>query len=212
MKIASFPQIHEMPTHRELRNLTQCLYYATAKANSVTAFVGIMYYPALHVLTRAHKPGFTLSQDTITGQYWHNELSLCCLLVVVVFPSNKSLKKWHLSLHWWAGKQQTLQWPVHHTLNCPPASWSCRVQCSRPCCTVSCLRPRGFVRGLIGAKVHQLSSSPTMLVALSSLHNASIILSKWAEISETGGFNPPSESKHSLKKKKKGAIQTAKAK
>ena len=40
-----------------------------------------------------------------------------------------------------------------------------------------------------------------MLVALSSLHNVSIILSKWAEISETGGFNPPSEWKDPFEKK-----------
>lgn len=41
-----------------------------------------------------------------------------------------------------------------------------------------------------------------MLVALSSLHNVSIVLSKWAEISETGGFSPPSKSKHPFFKKK----------
>lgn len=54
MRIASLPQIHVVPMHCELRNLTQCLYYATAKANSVTALVGIMYYQVLHVPNRAH--------------------------------------------------------------------------------------------------------------------------------------------------------------
>lgn len=69
-----------MPTHRELRNLTQCLYYATAKANSVTAFVGIMYYWVLYVLTRAHKPGSRASLWLKTQLLDSTDMSEVCVV------------------------------------------------------------------------------------------------------------------------------------
>lgn len=37
MRTAALPRVYEMPTHCKLRNLSQCLHYATAKANRVRA-------------------------------------------------------------------------------------------------------------------------------------------------------------------------------
>lgn len=213
MRITPLPWINEMPTHYEMRNLTQCITQL-AKATSVTALAGITHYQALHVPTTAHEqPGFRAS---LWPEALHSRQLLdssdifskvCIVLWLRSFPQTLTVLRSFIFLcNDEQDNSQHCSDLVIILLSWPTASRSCKAECSWSCLAISCLRLLGYVEGVLEADVRQLSSIPPMLIAPSP---QCIILRKWAEISGAGGFNPPSKSNHPFKKKQ-GAIQPAK--
>lgn len=198
MRIAALPQSHEMPTRREPRNLTQCLCYVTAKANSVTAPAGTMSQAehtnlALHVscgLWDMLQTPLLASTDTLSKSVLSSSLGCFSQLAAVLRA---------LICHCSDEQGNRVRWTGHlGELSCQELPKAAQLNVPDP--AVQSL-PTPGVDG-----IGHISTSQPKLVPLSSPHNVSIILNKWAEIAETGGFNPP----HKSNPWKKGAIQTAK--
>lgn len=136
MRIAALPQIHEMPTRCEPRNLTQCLCYATAKANSVPALAGIMSQLEHTNLALEVWAGL---QDTLQTPLLDSSdtLSKVCVILWLGWFSQVLTVLRNLICHCSDEQGNRVRWTGHlGELSCPTASQSCTAECSWPCCAV----------------------------------------------------------------------------